>query len=114
MFLMAVCRTKAAVLIFPATAGVMYATQFTLPYILIVHYHNTNMLEPDSDWSKRGLGTDVALVTSMTFPAQILLALCTGPLVRLSNGSPTIIMYAASAVGACGAFTATKVTYHGI
>lgn len=44
MFLMAVCRTKAAVLIFPATAGVMYATQFTLPYILVVHYHNTNMV----------------------------------------------------------------------
>lgn len=74
----------------------------------------SRQLEVDADWSERGLGTDVALVSSMMFPAQILLALSAGQLVRLAGGSPTAIMCAASALSACGAFTATRVTYHNL
>lgn len=44
VLLIAVCRTKAAVLILSATYGVMYATLFTLPFILVAHYHSTNLV----------------------------------------------------------------------
>ncbi|KAL3243092.1 hypothetical protein MRX96_047620 [Rhipicephalus microplus] len=110
--LLAMFRTKAAVLLVSPAAGLLYATQFTMPFILVDHYHSSNMVEADADWSERGLGTDIALVSSMMFPAQLLLSLCAGPMVRLFGGSPTVIMYGASLVSACGALCATRVTYH--
>lgn len=110
--LLALSRTKAAVLLVSPAAGLLYATQFTMPFILVAHYHSSRMLEPDADWSARGLGTDIALVSSMMFPAQLLLSLGAGPLVRLAGGSPTVIMCAAAVVSACGAICATRVTYH--
>ncbi|GIY52150.1 hypothetical protein CEXT_700821 [Caerostris extrusa] len=41
MILMAVTRHKVAVILLSPTAGVMYATLFTMPYLLIAHYKNT-------------------------------------------------------------------------
>lgn len=110
--LLAMFRTKAAVLLVSPAAGLLYATQFTMPFILVDHYHSSSMVEADADWSERGLGTDIALVSSMMFPAQLLLSLCAGPMVRLFGGSPTVIMYGASLVSACGALCAMRVTYH--
>ncbi|XP_032309738.1 proton-associated sugar transporter A isoform X2 [Drosophila ananassae] len=40
MALMALTRAKLSVLIFSWTAGVMYSTLFTMPYLLVAHYHN--------------------------------------------------------------------------
>lgn len=34
-------RARAAVLLFSWTAGVMYSTLFTMPYLLVAHYHAT-------------------------------------------------------------------------
>lgn len=110
--LLALFRTKAAVLLVSPAAGLLYATQFTMPFILVAHYHSSKMVEAGTDWSERGLGTDIALVSSMMFPAQLLLSLCAGPMVRLFAGSPTVIMYGAALVSACGALCATRVTYH--
>lgn len=110
--LLAMSRTKAAVLIVSPAAGLLYATQFTMPFILVAHYHSSKMVESSTDWSQRGLGTDIALVSSMMFPAQLLLSLCATPLVRVFGGSPTVIMYGAAVVSACGALCATFVTYH--
>lgn len=110
--MLAMFRTKAAVLLVSPSAGLLYATQFTMPFILVDHYHSSGMIEADADWSERGLGTDIALVSSMMFPAQLLLSLCAGPMVRVFGGSPTVIMYGASLVSACGAVCATRVTYH--
>lgn len=42
MFLMAVTRHKFSVIFFSWAAGVMYSTMFTMPYLLIAHYHSTN------------------------------------------------------------------------
>lgn len=39
MMLMAMTRHQASVIIFSWTAGVMYSTLFTMPYLLIAHYH---------------------------------------------------------------------------
>lgn len=39
MFLMVITRSKIAVILLSGTAGIMYATVFTMPYVLVVHYH---------------------------------------------------------------------------
>lgn len=39
MILMSVVRNKVAVLLLSPSAGIMYATLFTMPYLLVAHYH---------------------------------------------------------------------------
>jgi hypothetical protein len=39
MLLMAVTKHKIGVILFSWTAGVMYSTLFTMPYLLVAHYH---------------------------------------------------------------------------
>ncbi|KAL1485537.1 hypothetical protein MTO96_031856, partial [Rhipicephalus appendiculatus] len=41
--LLAMFRTKAAVLLVSPAAGLLYATQFTMPFILVDHYHSSSM-----------------------------------------------------------------------
>lgn len=36
---MALTRAKTSVIVFSWAAGVMYSTLFTMPYLLIAHYH---------------------------------------------------------------------------
>ena len=42
MIFMAITRTKWGVLVFSWSAGIMYSTLFTMPYIIVAHYHETN------------------------------------------------------------------------
>ncbi|XP_044312890.1 proton-associated sugar transporter A-like [Drosophila rhopaloa] len=42
MALMALTRAKLSVLVFSWTAGIMYSTLFTMPYLLVAHYHNVS------------------------------------------------------------------------
>lgn len=44
MFLMAATHHKVGVIVFSWTAGVMYSTLFTMPYLLIAHYHEHNVV----------------------------------------------------------------------
>lgn len=39
MLLMALTQHPVGVILFSWTAGVMYSTLFTMPYLLIAHYH---------------------------------------------------------------------------
>lgn len=39
MTLMALTKHKVGVLVFSWGAGVMYSTLFTMPYLLVAHYH---------------------------------------------------------------------------
>ena len=39
--ILAASRQPAAVLFLSPTAGIMYATLFTMPYLLVAHYHST-------------------------------------------------------------------------
>lgn len=48
LVLMAVFRNKIAVIILSAFCGVLYATLFTVPYILIAHYHATDVVNIQS------------------------------------------------------------------
>ena len=41
---MALSRHRIAVVLLSVCPGVMYATLFTMPYLLVAHYHSTNMV----------------------------------------------------------------------
>ncbi|KOC68421.1 Membrane-associated transporter protein [Habropoda laboriosa] len=58
----------------------------------------------------RGLGTDVAIVSSMVFLAQFVLSCCLGTIVSKS-GTTTAVVCVASTLAACGAISATQIMY---
>ncbi|EZA54615.1 proton-associated sugar transporter A [Ooceraea biroi] len=116
MLLMGLTRHPVGVIIFSWTAGVMYSTLFTMPYLLVAHYHNSSTFaltttgDAVSNGSVRGLGTDIAIVSSMVFLAQFLLSCCLGTIVSLS-GSTAAVAYVASILAMCGAASATQIMY---
>ncbi|XP_043250244.1 proton-associated sugar transporter A [Colletes gigas] len=116
MMMMALTKHPVGVIIFSWTAGVMYSTLFTMPYLLVAHYHASSTFEVTADGEAvqsegvRGLGTDVAIVSSMVFLAQFLLSCCLGTIVSQS-GTTTAVVCVASTLAACGAISATQVMY---
>ncbi|XP_012526634.1 proton-associated sugar transporter A [Monomorium pharaonis] len=116
MFLMALMKHPAGVIIFSWTAGVMYSTLFTMPYLLVAHYHASSTFalttagDAVSGGFVRGLGTDVAIVSSMVFLAQFLLSCCLGTIVSFT-GSTAAVVYVASILAMCGAASATRIMY---
>lgn len=117
MMFMASLRHPAAVIIFSCCAGVMYSTLFTMPYLLVAHYHASETFKTEEgvladgpEQQVRGLGTDVAIISSMVFLAQFILSLCMGSIIA-AVGSTTAVVCAASVLAACGAISATQVIY---
>ena len=58
----------------------------------------------------RRIGTDLSIISSMVFVAQIILSLFIGTLVKLLS-SKTVVVYAASVFSACAAVTSRKLLY---
>ncbi|XP_068081751.1 membrane-associated transporter protein [Anabrus simplex] len=116
MLLMALTKHRVGVILFSWTAGVMYSTLFTMPYLLVAHYHSSGTFEVTSSGEAkmgtqlRGLGTDVAIVSSMVFLAQFILSVCMGSIVSAA-GTTTAVVSVASFLSLCGAITATQVMY---
>lgn len=116
MLLMALMKHPIGVIVFSWTAGVMYSTLFTMPYLLVAHYHASSTFDLTSAGDAisggfvRGLGTDVAIVSSMVFLAQFLLSCCLGTIVSLT-GTTAAVVYVASFLAMCGAASATRVMY---
>ncbi|XP_043193395.1 proton-associated sugar transporter A-like isoform X1 [Amphibalanus amphitrite] len=117
MVFMASLRHRVAVIVFSTCAGVMYSTLFTMPYLLVAHYHVSGSFAASPSGSEavqtqqvRGLGTDVAIVSSMVFLAQFVLSLCVGSIVTAA-GTTTMVVVLAAVLSTCGAITATQVTY---
>jgi len=50
MLLMALTRHRYAVIVFSAAAGVMYSTLFTVPYLLVAHYHASGTVRDGLEW----------------------------------------------------------------
>jgi len=50
MVCLALTRSKWGVLVFSLTAGVMYSTLFTMPYLLVAHYHETDTIQCEDSW----------------------------------------------------------------
>ncbi|CAF0868404.1 unnamed protein product [Adineta ricciae] len=114
MLLMGYVRHRAGVIILSAAAGVLYSTLFTIPYLLISKYHASNTFDQSNGLSisgqVRGIGTDVAVVSSMVFLAQLCLSSTMGTLIHLA-GSTVVVTIVASFLSICGAISATKVLY---
>ncbi|EFX86786.1 hypothetical protein DAPPUDRAFT_207948 [Daphnia pulex] len=116
MILMAVTRSPAGVIIFSWTAGVMYSTLFTMPYLLVAHYHASQVFAEDASGTRqcsttvRGLGTDVALVSSMVFLAQFILSSSMGSIISAA-GSTTAVIVSAAVLSFCGSMSASQVMY---
>lgn len=116
MLMLALTKNRYAVIIFSASAGVMYSTLFTLPYLLVAHYHAagtfgvTEKGEADRGTQLRGLGTDVAIVSSMVFLAQFILSMFMGFIVSLF-GTTTTVVSVAAILSFFGAIAATQVMY---
>ena len=53
MVCLALTRSKWAVLVFSCSAGVMYSTLFTMPYLLVAHYHETDSIQCEDSWFLR-------------------------------------------------------------
>ncbi|XP_024883169.1 proton-associated sugar transporter A [Temnothorax curvispinosus] len=116
MLLMALTKHPVGVIIFSWAAGVMYSTLFTMPYLLIAHYHASSTFALTTEGNAvsggfvRGLGTDVAIVSSMVFLAQFLLSCCLGTIVSFT-GTTAAVIYVASILALCGAASATRIMY---
>ncbi|XP_058128178.1 proton-associated sugar transporter A [Anopheles ziemanni] len=118
MSLMALSKHRVGVIVFSWTAGVMYSTLFTMPYLLVAHYHSEGVFEVNDCGvakhaevpSIRGLGTDVAIVSSMVFLAQFVLSICMGSIVAWT-GTTTAVVSIAAMLSFCGAISATQIMY---
>jgi solute carrier family 45 protein 1/2/4 len=120
MIFMAIARSTWGVIFFSWSAGIMYSTLFTMPYLIVAHYHETDCYseedrnktdeEKNQDGLVRGLGTDVGIVSTMVFLAQFILSLTMGSIIQAVN-STTAVIIAASVLSFCGAISASFVTY---
>lgn len=115
MMLLAVWPTKLGVLLLSTTAGVIYATLFTIPYILVAKYHATGCFKMHCGENvplkhTRGLGTDIAIISSMVFVAQLIISLSIGTLISWM-ATTSAVLYAASVLSIGAAVSAMFVLY---
>lgn len=106
------------------SGGIVYATLFTIPFLLVAQYHgkgtfkikrpdNNNIPEKSETQViefERGLGTDCGIVGSMMFVAQFTMSLSIGTLIWLL-GSVAAVLYAASFFSLLGAISGCYVIY---
>ncbi|CRK90613.1 CLUMA_CG004315, isoform A [Clunio marinus] len=116
MTLMALTKHKIGVIFFSWGAGVMYSTLFTMPYLLVAHYHAQGVFElsetGESKYSgeTRGIGTDVAIVSSMVFLAQFILSCAMGQIVSITQ-TTTAVVSTAAFLSFCGAINMAEVSH---
>lgn len=115
MMILGVWPTKLGVLILSTTAGVIYATLFTIPYILVAKYHAKGCFKMRYGENvplrqTRGLGTDIAIISSMVFVAQLIISLSIGSLVSWL-ATTSAVLYAASLLSIGAAISAMFVLY---
>ncbi|XP_065368550.1 proton-associated sugar transporter A [Calliphora vicina] len=115
MLILGLWPTKWGVLVFSTSAGILYGTLFTMPYILVANYHAKNCFgirngETVPLKQTRGLGTDVAIISSVVFIAQLIVSLCMGPLVAWME-TTCAILYASTFLSALAAISAMFVLY---
>ncbi|XP_053670748.1 proton-associated sugar transporter A-like [Anopheles nili] len=109
---------KVVVCLCCATVGVMYATIYSIPFLLISHYHSKNCFsEVNGQYveniAQRGFGVDVSMMSSMLCLAQLIVSLAIGAVVD-AVGSTIIITFISSAFMLCAACSAMAVLYMGL
>ncbi|XP_022090290.1 proton-associated sugar transporter A-like [Acanthaster planci] len=79
-----------------ATSGIMFATVTTLPFGIVADYHANYQTMRDSQRSQRGLGTDVACLSSVNFLAQIVVSAILGFIISAVGSKLAIVAFASS------------------
>lgn len=117
--------TKIGVVLFSTTAGIVYATLFTIPFMLVAQYHGKGTFKVKSQENmnnekggdaanavefERGLGTDCGIVGSMLFVAQFTMSLSIGSFITLID-STAAVLYAASFFSFLAAISGSFVIY---
>uniref|UniRef100_A0A1A9W8E2 Major facilitator superfamily (MFS) profile domain-containing protein n=1 Tax=Glossina brevipalpis TaxID=37001 RepID=A0A1A9W8E2_9MUSC len=115
MLILGIWPTKWGVLVFSTSAGILYGTLFTMPYILVANYHAKNCFRIHNGEAVplkqvRGLGTDVAIISSMVFIAQLIVSLCMGPIISWMQ-TTCAILYASAFLAFIAAISAMFVLY---
>ncbi|XP_055903232.1 proton-associated sugar transporter A-like [Eupeodes corollae] len=115
-FLEAAYPTKVGVIMLSITGGIVYATISTVPYILVANYHSKGCFEMRNgefilmNENRRGIGTDISIISSMLFVAQLGISLSVGFLVTWT-GTTCAIFYASSGLSVLGAVSAMFILY---
>lgn len=120
MALLGTFPTKIGVVVFSTTAGIVYATLFTIPFMLVAQYHGKGTFKvkaPEGENGakaevefERGLGTDCGIVGSMLFVAQFTMSLSIGSFITLL-GTTAAVLYAASFFSFLAAISGCFVVY---
>lgn len=115
MIVLAIWPMKWTVIIISFSSGIMYATAFTIPYLVLAQYHSSGSFkqkngEQVTSTQIRGLGTDVSILHSMIFVGQMIVSFTSGPLINLINSVQAVI-YAAGAFAALSAISASQIVY---
>lgn len=109
---------------FSTSAGIVYGTLFTIPFLLVAQYHakgtfkvkkseNNNVpekTEPPVVEFDRGLGTDCGIVGSMMFVAQFTMSLSIGSIITMLE-SVAAVLYTASFFSFLAAISGCYVVY---
>ncbi|XP_058116342.1 proton-associated sugar transporter A-like [Anopheles ziemanni] len=112
MLAMGLLHHRAVVLLCCCLTGIMYATIYSIPFLLISHYHSKNsfaMVDGKcvESTEPRGFGADVSMMSSVLCLAQLIVSLVMGALIDAA-GTTTVIIVAAcgcSLLAACSALT---------
>ncbi|KAL7734126.1 hypothetical protein ACLKA6_011806 [Drosophila palustris] len=115
MLILGLWPTKWGVLVFSTSAGILYGTLFTMPFILVANYHAKNCFRVHNGETvplkqARGLGTDVAIISSMVFIAQLIVSVSVGPLVAWME-TTCAVLYASTFLSFAAAIAAMFVLY---
>lgn len=115
MLLMALFNERWMVFICCVTVGIMYATIYSIPFLMISQYHAKNSFAmKDGKYvessQKRGFGADVSMLSSMLFLAQLIIALSIGSVIDAVS-SETVVMFSASLFSFLAAIAASQVLF---
>ncbi|XP_058830143.1 proton-associated sugar transporter A-like [Topomyia yanbarensis] len=115
MLLMALFNEKWMVFVSCPTVGIMYATIYSIPFLMISQYHAKNSFAMKDGMyvessQRRGFGADVSIMSSMLFLAQLIIALAIGSVID-AFGSTTVVIYSASLFSFLAAIAATQVLF---
>uniref|UniRef100_T1PEM2 Major Facilitator Superfamily protein n=1 Tax=Musca domestica TaxID=7370 RepID=T1PEM2_MUSDO len=115
MLILGLWPTKWGVLFFSTSAGILYGTIFTMPYILVAKYHAKNCFRVRDGETvplkqARGLGTDVAIISSMVFVGQLIVSVMVGPVVAWMQ-TTCAILYLSTILAFFAAISAMFVLY---
>ena len=80
MVFMALARSKLGVIVFSCSAGIMYSTLFTMPYLIVAHYHETDTVSFHKSNVSKYYYILATIITSTLPSRQNKRNLCYGPI----------------------------------